>query len=369
MLMPSGKTIFENASSRDYYIRMGELKSKKISGCIFLAYEDFDEAVIFLEGEPVTAMHEAKRWLTVGGELLEPAENKAITNSGRMSAYELPEGLLHIFINKKVGTMVETELGPYMTVSLLIGYLVNDKSTCLIKIEDKRSKGYVYINFGKRVGAVYDSPEGRSYDDKAVKEMESLKGQTLATIYFMEFSEKYLKSKSETSAVTTPPAKARPVQPPRPAVVPPVAAKAPVPPVAAKAPVPPVYDRKPLTPVMKPIMPVGAPVTVVRAPKPKITQVKLVVALSNDRSVGLAHRSKLHTLEALEDQDIAWVDKNTLSAFKSDSVKLVLPGGNEYAITLREAAMTPGDGRYIILPRKLRSRLAVGQGTTVEVKA
>ena len=100
MLMPSGKTIFENASSRDYYIRMGELKNKKTSGCIFLSYEDFDEAVIFLGGEPVTAMHEAKRWLTVGGELLEPVENKAITNSGRMSAYELPEGLLHIFIKR-----------------------------------------------------------------------------------------------------------------------------------------------------------------------------------------------------------------------------------------------------------------------------
>jgi hypothetical protein len=362
MLLPSVKTIFENASSMDYYVRMGELKNKKTSGCIYLAYEDFDEAVIFLEGEPVTAIHEAKRWLTVGKELLEPVENKAITNSGRMSAYELPEGLLHIFINKKVGTMVETELGPYMSVNLLMGYLANDKSTCIIKIEDKLSKGYVYINFGKRMGVVYDSPEGRYYDDKAVKEMEGLKEHAMATIYFMEFSEKYTRAMSETSSVSAPPAKARPIQPPHRAVVPP--------PEAAKATVPPAHSRKPLTPaVMKPIMPVGEPVTVVRAPKPKITQVKLVVALSDDRSIGLAHRSKIHTLEALEDQDIAWVDRNTLSAFKSDSVKLVLPGGNECAITLREAAMKPGDGRYIILPRKLRSRLALGEGTTVEVKA
>jgi len=361
MLIPSGKTIFENVSSKDYYVRMGELKNKKTSGCIHLTYTDFEEAVIFLEGTPVAALHESKRWLTVGNELLEPVENKANAADGKMSAYELPEGLLHIFINKKVGTTVETELGPYMTAGLLMSYLANEKSTCVLKIDDKRSTGYVYINFGKLVGAVYDSPEGRSYDDKAVKALERLKGQTSATIYFMDFSEKYMKAKTEAPAAVAPAAVARPVQQPQPGVT--------IPAEPAKARVQPVYSQKPLAPVMKPAIPVGKPVTVVQVPKPKGAQIRLVVALSEDRSVGLAHRSQQHTLEALEDKDIAWVDKNTLSLFKTYSAKLVLPGGSEYAVTLKEAAMTSGDGRYIILPRKLRSRLSVGQGAMVEVKA
>lgn len=335
MLIPVEKTIFENVSSREYYARAGELKNKRMSGCIFLAYPDFEEAVLFLGGEPAVALHEARRWLTVGEELLEPVENKAIAADGRMAAYELPESLLHIFINKKVGTMVETGLGPYMTAGLLMHFLADDKSTCVLKIEDKRSIGYVYFNFGKIVGAVYDSPDDRSYGDKAVGEMEHLREQTSAAIYFMEFSEKYVKAKAEAVSVATPQPAAVPVPRPLPSGKP--AAAAPKPAVAAPF------------------------------PALKGDHVRLVVALSEDRSVGLAHRSKQHTLEVLEDHDVAWVDKNTLSTLRTYHAKLVLPGGSEHAVTLKEAAMAPGG--YIIIPKKLRGRLAVGQGTTVEVKA
>ena len=352
MLIPSEKTIFENVSSRDYYARASELKSKKTSGCIFLAYPDFEEVVFFIGGEPAVALHETKRWLSVGVELLEPVENKAIASDGRMSAYELPESLLHIFINKKVGTMVETGLGPYMTAGTLMHFLANDKSTCVLKVEDKRSTGYVYINFGKIVGAVYDSPDGRSYGDKAVKEMERLREQTSAAIYFMEFSEKYVKAKAEATPAAMPQPVAAPVSRPMPEM--------PIPAAPAQVRAPPTLGGKPVAAALR---------SAAAAPFPalKAGQVRLVVALSEDRSVGLAHRSRQHTLEVLEDHDVAWVDKNTLSTLRTYRAKLVLPGGSEHTVTLKEAAMAPGG--YIIIPKKLRDRLSVGRGMTVEVKA
>jgi|GEM_PF-6413416 len=357
MLIPSGKPIFENVSSRDYYGRIGSFKDKKTDGCIHIIFPDFEEAIIFSEGEPVTGIFESKRWLSVGDELLGPAENKAIAAFGKMSGYELPSGLVHVFVHKNVENMVETELGPYMTAGLLIGYLETGRNTCVLKLEDKRSTGYVFINFGKRVGAVYSTPDGRTYDDKAVKDMERLQEKTSVTIYFMELSDKYLRSRAESRIEEKP---AAPIAPPEPAkAFPTEAIKAP----AAKAPTP-------SMPVMKPAIPIEKPVTAARPSKPKaVYQLRLMVVRSEDRSVGIAHRSKQSTLEALEEKDIAWVDKNTLNALRTLRARIVLPGGKEYPVTLKEVSIVPDDSRYIILPRKLRDKLSIGQGTTVEVKA
>ncbi len=123
-------------------------------------------------------------------------------------------------------------------------------------------------------------------------------------------------------------------------------------------------------PVMKPVIPVGKPVTVSQPPKPRaVAPVKLMVAMSEDKYLGLAHRSRQQTLEALEDSDVAWVDKNTLKALRSLKATIVVPGGKEYTVTLKEAKMKPEENKYIILPRKLRARLLVGKGTIVEVRA
>jgi hypothetical protein len=41
----------------------------------------------------------------------------------------------------------------------------------------------------------------------------------------------------------------------------------------------------------------------------------------------------------------------------------------EYPVMLKEAPIQPQESRYIIMPRKLRKRLAIDKGSTVEVKA
>src|SRR5208337_4492867 len=126
----------------------------------------------------------------------------------------------------------------------------------------------------------------------------------------------------------------------------------------------------PSMPVMKPYMPIEKPVTTIQPPKPKaVYQLRLLVVRSEDRFVGLAHRSRQSTLEALEEHDVAWVDKNTMNALRTLRARIVLPGGKEYPVTLKEVSMVPDDSRYIILPRKLRNKLSIGQGVTVEVKA
>jgi hypothetical protein len=353
MLMPSEKPLFENVSSKEYYARAAEMKSKLLDGCIHIIFPDFEEAIIFSGGDAVTAIHESNRWLTVGDELVEPAENKAIAAEGRMSAYQLPPGLLQIFTHKFVKTMAESELGPYLTARLLIGYLEGDKSTCVLKLQDKRATGYVFLNFGKRSGAVYDSPEGRSYDDNAIKDMDRFKEHTSVSIYFTELTEKYLRSKAEAKA------EARAVEKP----------VAPVTPVEPVSPFP-IEVVKPVTPPVQSIKPIiSKPIPVPAAPKP--SGVRLVVAMSEDRSVGLAHRSRQQTLEALDESDVAWVDGKTLASLHmiGRQASIVLPGGREYTVTLKEVAITPGESRYIILPRKLRARLSVNKGTVVEVKA
>lgn len=345
MLFPIKKPLFENVSSKEYYARASELKKKALDGCIHTVFPDFEEAVLFSGGEAVAAVHQSKRWLTVGDELVEPAENKAIAANGKMSAYELPRGLLDIFIHRYVQTMVETELGPYMTAGLLIGYLERDKSTCVLKLEDGRSTGYVFINFGKRTGAVYGSPDGRLYDDAAIKAMERFKEHAYVAIYFTEPSSKYLKSKAEARAV------------PKPVVMAPPEPISPFP----------VEGVKPGAPAAKSLRPIMAkPLT-----PPFMAGVKLVVAVSEDQQVGLRHRSRQQTLEALEESDVAWVDGKTFSLLHllDPNVSIILPNGREYPVTLKEASIKPEESRYIILPIKLRKRLAINKGTTIEVKA
>lgn len=364
MLFPIKKPLFENVSSKEYYARANELKKKALDGCIHTVFPDFEEAVLFSGGEAVAAVHQSKRWLTVGDELVEPAENKAIAANGKMSAYELPRGLLDIFIHRYVQTMVETELGPYMTAGLLIGYLERDKSTCVLKLEDGRSTGYVFINFGKRTGAVYGSPDGRLYDDAAIKAMERFKEHAYVAIYFTEPSSKYLKSKAEARAVPKPVV----IAPPEPmkagepmAIAKPLAPPEPISPF-------PVEGVKPGAPAAKSLRLIMAkPMSV----PPIMAGVKLVVAVSEDQQVGLRHRSRQQTLEALEESDVAWVDGKTFSLLHllDPNVSIILPNGREYPVTLKEASIKPEESRYIILPIKLRKRLAINKGTTIEVKA
>ncbi len=351
MMVPSGKPLFENVSSKDYYARESELRERALNGCIRIEYPDFEEIIMFSEGRAATAIHQSGRWLTVDDDLVGPAENKALAAGGKMTAYELSQGLLNVFIHMHVASMVETELGPYMTAGPLIGYLESDKATGILKLDDGRSSAHLFFNFGKLAGAVYASPEGRQYDDGAIKAAGGFKERTCVAIYFLEMSPKYLKSKDKAKAearaqipeVPLPVTTAQPPAPPEPVTPFPVEA------------------TRPRQQAARPLIQAPA-----RAPLPGI---KLVVVMSEDGHIGLRHRSRQQTLEAFEEGNIAWVDGRTLTLLLGSDVNIILPDGREYRVTLKEAPIRPEEGRYIILPRKLRSRLSIGKGETVEVRA
>lgn len=335
MLLPSDKPLFENVSSNEYYTRAGRLKDDRVDGIIQFTFPGFEEAIVFSGGKPVSGIHEAKRWITINEGLVEVIENKAMAAAGKMSAYRLEPALLQVLINKNVKNTTETKLGKYLTPGLLIGYLESDGSTCILKFYDDKATAYVFINNGKRAGAAYVSPEGRSSGESAVKDMARFKEHTSAAIYFME---------SVAGAKTAEAPVAEPVAPP----------------VSEITPV------KPAVGSIKPILAKQLPVP----PIPKRQGIRLSVAMSGDDILGLKHRSRQQVLETLEEGDVAWVDARTLASLLTFDRKasIVLPDGREYHVTLREAPIEPVENRFIILPRKLRARLSLDRGMTVEVK-
>jgi len=287
-----------------------------------------------------------------------------------MSAYKLDPALLQIFIHKNVKNMTETTLGKYLTPVLLAGYLESDRSTCIIKFSDDNATAYVFINNGKRVGAAYASQVGRSYGESAFKDMARFKENTAAAVYFMESA---ARAKVETPAV-------QPVKPPAPtAPSVPIAPSAPIaPPVEAPA-------KEPVSPPAAAEPAVKAPASIeasIKAIQPRLAKplpippvpipsgIKLSVAMSEDDILGLRHRSRQKVLETLEEGDVAWVDAKTLASLPitAQKVNIVLPDGQEYPVTLKEADIEPIENRFIILPRKLRSRLSLGRGMMVEVR-
>lgn len=338
MLMPSGKPLYENVSSKEYYDKVSELREKALNGCIQIAFPDFEEVVLLAEGQPAAAIRQSKRWLTVGDELVDAAENKAIAAEGKMAVYELPRNVLEIFVHMQVHTMVETELGEHMTAGMLVSFLEGDKTTCVLKIEDAGVTAYVFLNYGKLAGAAFESPEGRSYGDAAVSAMGRFKEHAYVAIYFMEPSPKYLKTKVEAQAVDLAHL--------------PLAESEHTRPFPAESAMP--EARSLMQAIWQPF-------------PPAVTGIKLTVALSFDEGIGLTNRSRQQVLEVFEEGNVAWVDGKTLS-LAGPSANLVLPGSREFHVTLKEASMGPQESRYILLPRKLRSRLSISEGATLEVK-
>jgi hypothetical protein len=93
-----------------------------------------------------------------------------------------------------------------------------EHSTCLIKIRDKQSRGYVFINYGAQVGAAFESAEGKVYGDSAMKAMDHLHGKARVAIFFLELSPIYVKASASKPASMPKPAKpaiaAEAIQPP-----------------------------------------------------------------------------------------------------------------------------------------------------------
>ncbi len=102
------------------------------------------------------------------------------------------------------------------------------------------------------------------------------------------------------------------------------------------------------------------------------THLKLIVVMSDDRFVSLRHRSKLKTLETLNEENVVWVDGKTLSSLNvkgNHKARLVLSSGKEYPVILREMEIYPEESKYVILPLKLRKRLDINKGAMVDIKA
>lgn len=352
MLIPFAKTKFDNVSSKDFYMRSKELKDSKFNGCLSIAFPDHEGVIFYAEGEPVIAMQEYNRWITLGEGLIEPIENKALNSDGMMTAFELPPGFLHFFIHKHVESTVNGELGSYLSVRTLAKNFENEHSTCIIKVRDRQSRGYVFINFGKQMGAVFESANGKAYDDSAMKEMDQLQGKARVSVFFLELSQAYIKSLPS-----------QPVSHAEPAI----AAEATRPPEAM-----PTGGHMP-----SPAEGIKSIAYVLSKPAPAIvatvpSHLKLILVMSDDKFVGLQHRSKLMTLEALNEENVAWVDRKTIESLNTKGdrkANLILAGGKEYPVTLREVEIVPDESKFIILPFKLRRRLAVNKGAMIGIKA
>lgn len=220
----------------------------------------------------------------------------------------------------------------------------------------------IWVAIGFLVGAILSaSAEGKAYDDNAMKAMGNLSGKARVTVFFLELSPSYIKASAS-----------KPVAAPK-LVEPVKAAEAPRPPEAM-----PVIGHMPspaegiksITYVLSKPAPVVAATVPFPATVP--SQLKLIVVMSGDKFVGLQHRSKLMTLEALDEESVAWVDKKTiesLNAKGNHKASLILAGGKEYPVTLREADFMSEESKFIILPLKLRKRLAVSKGAMIGVKA
>lgn len=352
MLVPFANTKFNNVRSKDFHARSKELKDCKFNGCLSITFPDHEGVIFYAEGEPVTAMQEYNRWITLGEELIEPIENKALNVDGMMTAFELPPGFLHFFIHKHVESTVNGELGSYLSVRTLARNFENEHSTCIIKVRDKQSRGYVFINFGKQMGAAFESANGKAYDDNAMKEMDQLQAKARVSVFFLELSQAYIKSPSSQPVPHAEPAIAAEAM--RPLEAMPAGGHMPSPAESIKS--------------ISYVLSKPAPSVVAAAP----SHLKLILVMSDDRFVGLQHRSKLMMLEALNEENVAWVDRKTIESLNTkgdQKASLILAGGKEYPVTLREVEIVPEESKFIILPFKLRRRLAVNKGAMIGIKA
>lgn len=378
MLIPSSKVVFEGASTKEYYRRQKGLKTDRFNGCIHIAFYDFEGVVFFSEGEAVTALQESSRWLELGEKLVEPVENKAIAAAdARMSALELPGSVLNIFLHRRLSSTVETELNEYITIKSLAKNLEKERATCLLKIEHRSFKAYIYILSGLIVGTAYGSDKETLYGEDAIRAMTSAAstGRGSAIIYFMEEVRPLIEapasmapSEASVSAPATASAEVVTAQPPAPAVQQPIT---PVQPVQPAQPAPPL--PKPSKPEEAKPEPVKKPVAVEEPVKKEPvtgTSMDLKVVSSNDKSVGIVHRSRLNTFENLEDHSIAWVGPGTLGALKlRDASKAKISmHGKEYSVTVRGVNISSGESRFIVLPRKLRKKLSIELNSIVALK-
>ncbi|HUL61973.1 MAG TPA: hypothetical protein VLT35_02830 [Methanocella sp.] len=339
MLIPSTRVVFEGLS-RDYYARQKELAASGFSGCVRLAFADFEGAVFYEHGRPLTGLEECGTWMALGEELIAPLENKAVVTDGSMAIYELSGDLIDFFRGRKIGSTVETETGPQLGVRVLIDNLLRDGSACIFKARGATWVGYAFIAGGRAIDATYASDRERLEGGRAVDALRKASGKATAVLYFLEGGAPFAQV---VPSVEMPSGTAGP----------------------ATAPVE----------VMRPPAP-GPVDNVIATPPPAETALAVIeapvkVIMSGDQIIQLRHPSKLAALETLEDRSVVWVDAVTLEALgvkDGGMAGLTLPGGRTEQVTLLKMDLLSAPGRFAVVPRKLRRRLAIVPGITVILK-
>ncbi|MGA9140389.1 MAG: hypothetical protein WBZ29_09205 [Methanocella sp.] len=338
MLIPSTRVVFEGLS-REYYPRQKELASSKFNGCARLAFADFEGVVFYRDGKPVTALEECGTWMALGDELIAPLENKAAVTDGVMGIYELPGETIDFFAGRKVASTVETETGPMLGLRTLIENLLRDRDVCIFRAKGPSWIGYAFIAAGRIITASFASEKETLEGDRAAGALRQASGRVAVAIYFLEGGIPFIEV---TPSVEMPAAKAAP---PVEVMHPPEPGPAPVEPVI-------------ITPAAVPAL-------------PSVPEVELKVVAGQDETLRLKHPSKLVALETLEDRHVVWVDGVTLKKLgvrDAGTASMILPGGMTEQVTLLKMDLLSGQGKYAIVPRKLRRRLSLVPGTLVTLK-
>jgi hypothetical protein len=104
---------------------------------------------------------------------------------------------------------------------------------------------------------------------------------------------------------------------------------------------------------------------------PAIPETEVKVVLAGDPAIQPRHPSKLAAVEALEDRSIVLVDGLTLERLgvkDGGAASLVIPGGRVAQVTVQLMDLLAEPGKFAVVPRKLRRRLAVVPGTIVTLR-
>jgi hypothetical protein len=197
---------------------------------------------------------------------------------------------------------------------------------------------------GRVIDAVYASGRESLDGDRAVTALKQSEGKVAVVIYFLEGGAPFVEvTPSVGMPAGTAPAAPAPVEVMRPPEAGPVPAETVI---TAPAPAP-------------------APVP------PSIPEADVKVVLPGDPAIRPRHPSKLAAVEALEDRSIVLVDGLTLEWLgvkDGSAVSMVIPGGRVAQVTVQLMDLVAEPGKFAVLPRKLRRRLAVAPGTIVTLK-
>ncbi len=341
MLIPSTRVIFEGLS-REYYPRQKELASSKFNGCARMAFADFEGAVFYRDGKPVTALEECGTWMALGDELIAPLENKAAVTDGVMGIYELPTETIGFFAGRKVASTVETETGPMLGLRTLIDNLLRDRDVCIFKAKGPSWIGYVLIAAGRIVAASFASEKETLEGDRAAGALRQASDKAAIAIYFLQGGAPFIEV---TPSVEMPHARAAEVA----------------------APVEILHPPQPGPAAAEPVIITPASPAVTSA----IPEMELKVVAGQDEALRLKHTSKLTALETLEDRSVVWVDGVTLKKLgvrDAGTASMILPGGKTEQVTLLKMDLLSGQGKFAIVPRKLRRRLSLVPGTIITMK-